>query len=139
MPGALISDSQFEGENHSNAAIGTGLAGHDCYELHSTSASEAAIIQIVQLWRMRQRWHRAEKSLILQGKAICRSEKSWIRRMRGAIRFRWQRSERSGRGLSIEETHRRRAAPVSFQQFPQGKGRGQRRRSTHGCNAAPQH
>lgn len=30
------------------------------------------IAEIVQLWRMRQRWHRAEKSLILQGKAICR-------------------------------------------------------------------
>lgn len=31
------------------------------------------VVEIEQLWRMRQRWHRAEKSLILQGKAICRS------------------------------------------------------------------
>jgi hypothetical protein len=31
------------------------------------------IREIIQLWRMRQRWHRAEKSLILQGKAICRA------------------------------------------------------------------
>jgi hypothetical protein len=33
--------------------------------------SDIATIQ--QLWRMRQRWHRAEKSLILQGKAVCRA------------------------------------------------------------------
>jgi hypothetical protein len=29
--------------------------------------------EIVQGWRMRQRWHRAEKSLRLQGKAFCRA------------------------------------------------------------------
>jgi hypothetical protein len=31
-----------------------------------------AVLRIETRWRMRQRWHRAEKSLILQGKAICR-------------------------------------------------------------------
>lgn len=31
------------------------------------------VSEIIQLWRMRQRWHRAEKSLILQGKALCRA------------------------------------------------------------------
>jgi hypothetical protein len=35
--------------------------------------TEGLIIpRICELWRMRQRWHRAEKSLVLQGKAICR-------------------------------------------------------------------
>jgi hypothetical protein len=32
-----------------------------------------AILRVETRWRMRQRWHRAEKSLILQAKAICRS------------------------------------------------------------------
>jgi hypothetical protein len=44
---------------------------------HSADASrlDAAdvIATITQLWRMRQRWHRAEKSLILQAQAICRA------------------------------------------------------------------
>lgn len=31
------------------------------------------ISDITYLWRLRQRWHKAEKSLILQGKALCRS------------------------------------------------------------------
>ena len=31
------------------------------------------IDQITYQWRQRQRWHRAEKALILQGKALCRS------------------------------------------------------------------
>jgi hypothetical protein len=31
------------------------------------------LLRIETRWRMRQRWHRAEKSLILQAKAICRS------------------------------------------------------------------
>jgi hypothetical protein len=33
----------------------------------------ADIAVIVQLWRLRQRWHRAEKALILQAKAVCRA------------------------------------------------------------------
>ena len=32
-----------------------------------------AVAEIIQLWRMRQRWHRAEKALTLQGRALCRS------------------------------------------------------------------
>lgn len=36
-------------------------------------ASAPLIAEIVQLWRMRQRWHRAEKSLVLQGRALCRA------------------------------------------------------------------
>lgn len=41
---------------------------------HRLSVPSAVVVaRMVQLWRMRQRWHRAEKSLILQGRAICRS------------------------------------------------------------------
>lgn len=40
----------------------------DAHTLHSPVVAE-----ITHLWRMRQRWHRAEKSLVLQGKALCRS------------------------------------------------------------------
>lgn len=39
-------------------------------ESHSSPA-EVAVITV--LWRTRQRWHRAEKALVLQGKAFCRS------------------------------------------------------------------
>ena len=46
-------------------------AGHWPNATHHQVAG--VVEQIVQLWRMRQRWHRAEKSLILQGKALCRS------------------------------------------------------------------
>lgn len=37
------------------------------------SAASPTVAQIVSLWRMRQRWHRAEKGLILQGRALCRA------------------------------------------------------------------
>ena len=37
------------------------------------SKSSPIIAEITQLWRMRRRWHKAEKSLILQGKALCRA------------------------------------------------------------------
>ena len=65
------------------------IADHDGYVTHSQDVSisddtshapvvihreDAGVIgRIIYLWRMRQRWHRAEKSLILQGKALCRS------------------------------------------------------------------
>lgn len=35
--------------------------------------SDPLIQEVIQLWRMRQRWHRAEKSLTMQGRAVCRS------------------------------------------------------------------
>lgn len=38
-----------------------------------TPDRDQIIAEITQLWRMRQRWHRAEKSLILQGRAVCRA------------------------------------------------------------------
>jgi hypothetical protein len=34
---------------------------------------DPTINEIAQGWRLRQRWHRAEKSLVLQGKALCRA------------------------------------------------------------------
>jgi hypothetical protein len=37
--------------------------------------SDPLILQIRMLWRRRQAWHRAEKSLTLQSKALCRS---WV-------------------------------------------------------------
>lgn len=41
--------------------------------LVADSALDQTISKLVYLWRQRQRWHRAEKSLILQGKALCRA------------------------------------------------------------------
>jgi hypothetical protein len=38
-----------------------------------SSSLDTTLAEIIQLWRMRQRWHRAEKALVMQGKAICRS------------------------------------------------------------------
>jgi hypothetical protein len=53
----------------------SGAAGDDAGQCgYETQVTPAPVIaEIIQLWRMRQRWHRAEKSLILQGKAICRA------------------------------------------------------------------
>lgn len=41
--------------------------------IEAQSASSPLIAEITQLVRMRRRWHKAEKSLTLQGKALCRS------------------------------------------------------------------
>jgi hypothetical protein len=48
------------------------LPGCDVQPPHD-SALDQTISKIVYLWRQRQRWHRAEKTLILQGKALCRA------------------------------------------------------------------
>jgi transposase len=39
---------------------------------HDPAASAATIAEIREQWRRRQSWHRAEKSLTLQAKALCR-------------------------------------------------------------------
>lgn len=39
---------------------------------HDPPCAAAPIDEIIELWRQRQAWHRAEKSLTLQAKAICR-------------------------------------------------------------------
>lgn len=57
-------------ENHGNAA-GSG-EGHTTAEAHSRAADPAIIDTIREQWRRRQAWHRAEKSLTLQAKALCR-------------------------------------------------------------------
>lgn len=65
--------------------IPSGQAGSDARDLRAARGDDEAhsrladhetgspvVAEIIQLWRMRQRWHRAEKSLILQGRALCR-------------------------------------------------------------------
>lgn len=68
---ATISEGHPLDDTHSPIAFAGDDGGH--LRIVTPSASAAVIAEITQLWRMRQRWHRAEKSLILQGKAICRS------------------------------------------------------------------
>lgn len=58
-------------DTHSFSAAAGDDVGHPGSDAHGTCSP--VIAEIIQLWRMRQRWHRAEKSLILQGKAICRA------------------------------------------------------------------
>ena len=52
---------------HQNAVMGD--SGH-CRSVHR--GTRAAIAEIREQWRQRQSWHRAEKSLTLQAKAMCR-------------------------------------------------------------------
>lgn len=72
VPGhPLDGNGRLSLESHDTHAVSSDGAVHPAT---GTQAScSPAIATIVQLWRMRQRWHRAEKSLILQGKAICRA------------------------------------------------------------------
>jgi hypothetical protein len=66
-----ISDGQGCREGHLMCAIGTSdRVGHVSLETQGGNSDAVAIIQAQ--WRMRQRWHKAEKSLVLQSKAICR-------------------------------------------------------------------
>lgn len=71
-PGVNNTDGLTNGENLARAAIGSGRV-----DLHSDETLgcvvNAALSHIVAGWKMRQRWHKAEKSLILQAKAICRA------------------------------------------------------------------
>lgn len=65
--------------DQSHSEIQGSCVGRDASDDGALSASESqeasspVIARIQQLWRMRQRWHRAEKSLTLQGKAVCRA------------------------------------------------------------------
>lgn len=56
----------------SRSALGNDLSGVGRYSSENHGAVSDAIEILVSQWRMRQRWHKAEKSLILQAKAICR-------------------------------------------------------------------
>lgn len=71
-PGVTHSDGLLRRAAHATSAIGEGRGDQSVHELPEGFVA-ASLIHIVQLWRMRQRWHRAEKSLILQSKAICRA------------------------------------------------------------------
>lgn len=61
---------QFSGEAHDNrAGIGE---GQTCGETQPDTADPELIDAIREQWKRRVAWHRAEKSLTLQAKAICR-------------------------------------------------------------------
>ena len=66
VPDRPIRDGHLGSETHVLAAV----AGDD-HARHETQYVDV-IAQIQELWRRRQSWHRAEKSLTLQAKAICR-------------------------------------------------------------------
>lgn len=88
---APYSDDQCMSETQGGVVIG----GDD----GAQTADEAQILcspvvaEIVQLWRMRQRWHRAEKSLTLQGKAVCRA---WTAGDKGAASDLFDRAAKGG-------------------------------------------
>jgi hypothetical protein len=63
-------DDLLEPDNHLTNVIDGG--GHFALDPQHRVASPDYIIQLVQLWRVRQQWHRSEKSLSLQAQAICR-------------------------------------------------------------------
>lgn len=51
---------------------GEGGVGHTSHDIRRRVADPATIGLIRELWRRRQAWHRAEKGLTLQAKAMCR-------------------------------------------------------------------
>ncbi len=64
----LASNSQI-----ADREAGEGEAGHFGPGIHSASAGLAnQIAELREQWRRRQAWHRAEKALTLQAKALCR-------------------------------------------------------------------
>ena len=72
-------DGQSANENRETLAVilempGSGLSGdHGSNEDHGGLAAASETIAVIQqLWRRRQKWHQAEKSLTLQCSAICR-------------------------------------------------------------------
>lgn len=67
LVGALNCDGHVSNVTRGNAAI----TGDD---LQGTAALNDGVIPTIRAqWRQRQNWHRAEKSLTLQAKAMCRS------------------------------------------------------------------
>jgi hypothetical protein len=71
----IVTNSEIDGHSshkaHTLHAVESDQGGQSSPEIQISHAPLIAKIQY--LWRMRQRWHRAEKSLILQGKALCRA------------------------------------------------------------------
>lgn len=72
LPGVNNTDGLLRNENLASVAIGSGRVDQPPYETLDNGVN-AALSHIVAGWKMRQRWHRAEKALILQAKAICRA------------------------------------------------------------------
>lgn len=69
---APFSDDHTTGVAHRSVVIASEV-GHDLGVTHNPNADLAPIIaEIREQWRRRQAWHRAEKSLTLQAKALCR-------------------------------------------------------------------
>jgi hypothetical protein len=52
--------------------IESGGERYSCPDIHAVRALTAAIDELREQWKRRQMWHRAEKSLTLQAKAMCR-------------------------------------------------------------------
>ena len=71
-PGVNNTDGLKYFETQAVDAIGLGRVDQNLIE-NQRSNVNAALSHIVAGWKMRQRWHKAEKSLILQAKAICRA------------------------------------------------------------------
>lgn len=70
-PAAPNSDGHVMAETQCSVAIGS---DHGARSTRDTQQITSPVVaQIVQGWRMRQRWHRAEKALTLQGLAFCRA------------------------------------------------------------------
>jgi hypothetical protein len=66
-----LPDGQGNRVSHLVAAIGeSDRADHEWFENQRSRVGTVAQIQAG--WRMRQRWHKAEKALTLQAKALCR-------------------------------------------------------------------
>lgn len=67
----MSSAAPIQKRRRREAPVGEG--GHRGYAFHSTTADLATFIaELREQWRRRQAWHRAEKSLTLQAKALCR-------------------------------------------------------------------
>lgn len=69
QPGQSSSASLTENLSQGGSGVGQGtLVPQD----HSSNADPATVAEIREQWRRRQAWHRAEKSLTLQAKGLCR-------------------------------------------------------------------
>lgn len=63
-------DGQHTVETQTTRAVDSDNGIH--HQCETQGGADSVVAQIQYFWRMRQRWHRAEKALILQGKALCR-------------------------------------------------------------------
>lgn len=66
-----ISDGHSRYETQTEIAVAGDQRAHN--QSDTPLIASPLIAEIIQLVRMRRRWHKAEKSLTLQGKALCRS------------------------------------------------------------------